>query len=103
MKKKKKKKKKKKHTQKNNKKNTTTTKNEVNKNDKYPQPDLNQGCPDWKAGVLTTTQTVLTFIHIGKRALFTIVTEEYLCQVQICKQKVLINITSWLLVCLFAT
>ena len=26
---------------------------------KYPQPDLNQGCPDWKAGVLTTTLTVL--------------------------------------------
>ena len=35
-------------------------KNEVNKNDKYiPQPDLNKGCPDWKAGVLTTTLTVL--------------------------------------------
>ena len=26
---------------------------------KYPQPDLHQGCPDWKAGVLTTTLTVL--------------------------------------------
>ena len=22
---------------------------------KFPYPDLNQGCPDWKAGVLTTT------------------------------------------------
>ena len=33
--------------------------NEVNKNDKYiSQPDLNQGCPDWKASVLTTTLTV---------------------------------------------
>ena len=31
-----------------------------NKNDKQiPQPDLNQGCPDRKAGVLTTTLTVL--------------------------------------------
>ena len=26
---------------------------------KYRQPDLNQGCPDLKAGVLTTTLTVL--------------------------------------------
>ena len=25
----------------------------------YPQPDLNQGCPDWKVGVLITTLTVL--------------------------------------------
>ena len=30
---------------------------------KYPQPDLNQGCPDWKAGVLTTTLTVLAVIY----------------------------------------
>ena len=26
---------------------------------KYSQPDLNQRCPDWKAGVLTTTLRVL--------------------------------------------
>ena len=56
----------------------------VNKNDKYiPQPDLNQGCPDWKAGVLTTTLTVLAGrdnynIHMDKRALFTVLTEDCL-------------------------
>ena len=38
---------------------------------------LNQGCPDWKAGVLTTTLTVLSGrdnynIHIGNRALFNV-------------------------------
>ena len=65
----------------------------------YLQPDLNQRCPDWMAGVLTTTLTVLAGrdnynIHIGKRALFTVLTEDCLCQLQICKQKVLINITS---------
>ena len=26
---------------------------------KYRQPDLKQECPDWKAGILTTTLTVL--------------------------------------------
>ena len=44
---------------------------------KFPQQDLNQGCPDWKAGVLTTTLTVLAGrdnydIHIGKRAVFNV-------------------------------
>ena len=44
---------------------------------KFPKPDLNQGCPDWKAGVLTTTLTVLAGrdnynIHIGKTALFNV-------------------------------
>ena len=73
---------------------------------KYPQPDLNQGCLDWKAGVLTTTPTVLAdrdiaFIHEGKRALFTVATEECLCQVQICKQKVLIKMC--MIACLFVT
>ena len=63
----------------------------------YPKPDLNQGCPDWKADVLTTTLMVLAGrdnynIHIGKRAIFTVLTEDCLCQLQICKQKVLINI-----------
>ena len=75
---------------------------------KYPQTDLNQGCPDWKAGVLTTTLTVLAGrdiynIQIGKRALFSVVTEDCICQLQICKQKVPINITSYVFVCLFAT
>ena len=56
---------------------------------KYPQPDLSQGCPDWKAGVLTTTLTILACrdnhnIHLGKRALFTVVTEDCLCQLLIC-------------------
>ena len=65
----------------------------------HPQPDLNQGCPDWKAGILTNALTVLAGgdnynIHIGKRALFTVLTEDWLCQLQICQQKVLINITS---------
>ena len=41
----------------------------------YPQPDLNQRCPDWKAGVLTTTLTVLAGrdncnIHIGKISIY---------------------------------
>ena len=66
---------------------------------KYPKSDLNQGCPDWKAGVLTNTLTVLAGrdnynIHIGTRAVFTVVTEDCIRQLQICKQKVLINITS---------
>ena len=70
----------------------------------YPQPDLNQGCPVWKAGVLTIKLTVLAGrvnynIHIGKRALFTVLTEDCLCRLQICKQKVLINITSCLFIC----
>ena len=53
-------------------------KNEVNKTiNTYSQPDLNQGCPDWKACVLTTTLTVLAGrdkynIHIDKRALSTV-------------------------------
>ena len=53
---------------------------------KYPQPDLNQGCPDWMTGILTTTLTVLAGrhnynIHIGKRALFTVVTEDCRCYI----------------------
>ena len=49
----------------------------------YPQPYLNQGCPDWKTGVLTIILTVFADrdnynIHIGKRALFTEVTEDCL-------------------------
>ena len=44
---------------------------------KFSLPDLNQGCPDWKAGVLTTTLTVLAGrenynIRISKRALFNV-------------------------------
>ena len=44
---------------------------------KFPYSDLNQGCPDWKAGVLTTTLTVLAGrdnynIHIGKKPLFNV-------------------------------
>ena len=59
-----------------------------------------------KAGVLTITLTVRAGrdnynMHIGKRALFTVLTEDCLCQLQICKQKVLINITSCLFVCVF--
>ena len=59
---------------------------------RYLQPDLNQGCLDWKAGVLTTILTVLAdrdnySIHIGKRALMTEVTEDCFCLLQIYKQK----------------
>ena len=44
----------------------------------FPYPDLKQGCPDWKASLLTTTLTVLAGrdnynIHTGKRALFRLV------------------------------
>ena len=45
----------KKQKKKKNKKQMKSTK----KINKYPQPDLNQGCLDWKAGALTTTLTVL--------------------------------------------
>ena len=53
---------------------------------KYPQPDLNQGRPDWKAGILTATLTVLAGrdnynISIGKRALFKVVTEDCVCHI----------------------
>ena len=45
---------------------------------RFPQPDLNQGCPDWKAGILTTRLTVLAGrniynIHLAKRALFSLI------------------------------
>ena len=57
------------------KKKMKSTKKKKKKKIKSPWPDLNQGCPDWKAGVFTTTLTVLADrdnynIHIGKRALF---------------------------------
>ena len=44
---------------------------------KFSLPDLNQGCPDWKAGVLTTTLRVLAGrknynIRISKRAVFNV-------------------------------
>ena len=61
---------------------------------KYSQPDLNQGCPEWKAGVLTTTLMVLAdrvnyiYPYREESSIY-----GSLCQVQICKQKVLINQT----------
>ena len=70
---------------------------------RFPQPDLNQECPDWKAGILTTTLTALAGrdnynIHIDKRSIFTVVTEYCVCHITDFKQKVLINITSSLFV-----
>ena len=45
---------------------------------KFPYPGLSQGCPDWKAGILSTTLMILAGIdnyniHIGKRALLRLV------------------------------
>ena len=44
------------HNKKKKKKKMKSTKTIINT---YPRSDLNPGCPDWKAGVLTTTLTVL--------------------------------------------
>ena len=56
------------------KKRTKSTKTKI----KFPWPNLNQGCPEWKVGLLTFTLTVLVGrdnykIHIGKTALFRLV------------------------------
>ena len=53
---------------------------------KYPQTDFNQRCPDWKVGILTTKLTVLVGrdnynLHIGKRAIFKVVTDDCRCHI----------------------